>query len=138
MNKPEKIILHHALTKDSVKSLFSVNKIDAWHKARGFDRIGYHWYIDRDGIAHRGREDHETGAHTIGQNKRSIGICLEGMNFPTVAQIHKLCYLYLECLEKHGINSELWYPHSSFSDKECPGFDIEYLKGIFRMLEVRA
>ena len=45
---------------------------------RGFSDIGYHYYITRDGIVHRGRDIAKAGAHCQGHNAHSIGICYEG------------------------------------------------------------
>lgn len=66
--------------------------IDAWHRARGFQRgvlarrgfnpdltaIGYHFVIDLDGRVWTGRHVDEVGAHAAGHNAYSIGICLVG------------------------------------------------------------
>lgn len=52
--------------------------IDRWHRQRGFDAVGYHYVIVRDGGLQRGRRESEIGAHVKGHNSRSIGICLVG------------------------------------------------------------
>lgn len=45
---------------------------------RGFADIGYHFYITRDGVVHRGRPLEQAGAHCLHHNRHSIGICYEG------------------------------------------------------------
>jgi len=83
--KPEAIIIHCSATRET--SNVSAEQIDQMHKARGFKRsnqgeklnhIGYHYYITKDGVVHPGRHEDEQGAHCIGWNDRSIGICYEG------------------------------------------------------------
>lgn len=66
--------------------------INRWHQQRGFARvarqakrynpglgaIGYHYVIDLDGAVLTGRHPDEVGAHAVGHNTSSIGICLVG------------------------------------------------------------
>ena len=56
----------------------SVEDIDRWHRQRGFDCIGYHFYITVDGTIWTGRPLSQVGAHCKGYNAHSIGICYEG------------------------------------------------------------
>jgi N-acetylmuramoyl-L-alanine amidase len=55
-----------------------VKEITAWHKARGFKTIGYHFVIRRSGQVENGRPLTEIGAHVEGYNANSIGICMVG------------------------------------------------------------
>ena len=95
-NKPTKLILHHS----GVNTLFShFPGIERVHKERNFPKsslgfyCGYHKVINKQGGIITARGDKDRGAHTIGWNDRSIGICLEG-NFdtkvPTEAQLNSL------------------------------------------------
>jgi N-acetylmuramoyl-L-alanine amidase len=67
--------------------------IDADHREhRGFSSIGYHYVVqngrpdwggatyelDRDGVVEKGRPDSVPGAHCLGYNETSLGICLVG------------------------------------------------------------
>ncbi|MGL5354806.1 MAG: N-acetylmuramoyl-L-alanine amidase, partial [Clostridium sp.] len=72
-NKPIQIIYHHAAS-----SIETPEEINEFHKSRGWSGIGYNYYIRKDGTIYSGRPEGAEGAHTIGQNKNSIGICLEG------------------------------------------------------------
>lgn len=69
-----RIIVHCAATPADV----SARTIDKWHKARGWSGIGYHHVIRRDGTIEPGRPPSKIGAHTKGNNRDSIGICLAG------------------------------------------------------------
>ena len=53
-------------------------QIDSWHRARGWNGIGYHYVILRDGTVQPGRPEDAVGAHCVGHNAHSIGICYEG------------------------------------------------------------
>ena len=76
MNVPKYIIIHCSATK--VTNNVSLEEITKWHKAQGFKNIGYHYYITKDGTIHKGRDEKLSGAHTVGYNSNSIGICYEG------------------------------------------------------------
>ena len=70
------IIIHCAATKPSMD--VGVKEITQWHKARGFFTIGYHYVIRRSGTIEQGRDVNQAGAHAVGYNAHSIGICLVG------------------------------------------------------------
>lgn len=52
--------------------------IDAMHRARGFRRIGYHYFVRYDGTVEKGRQDHQIGAHVQNHNLDNIGVCYAG------------------------------------------------------------
>ena len=67
------IILHHAAGGGSVEA------IHRYHRdTNGWDGIGYHYYVRKDGSVWRGRPEDTIGAHTVGHNYSSIGVCFEG------------------------------------------------------------
>ena len=70
------IILHCSATPEGQD--FSVEDIDRWHRQRGFNCIGYHWVVYRDGSVHPGRPEEMVGAHCKGYNQHSIGVCYVG------------------------------------------------------------
>lgn len=70
------IVIHCSATPPT--SDIGADEINEWHKQRGFDRIGYHAVVRRDGEIEFGRHFDEEGAHVKGQNFRSVGICLVG------------------------------------------------------------
>ena len=61
---------------------FPLEAVIAAHRARGFATIGYHYYITRDGVVHAGRPLYQVGAHAVGFNQHSIGVCYEGGLLP--------------------------------------------------------
>lgn len=73
---PDIIIIHCSATRCDRDT--TVEQIDKMHKERGFRKIGYHYYIRKDGTICQGRNEDEPGAHCLGWNQHSIGICYEG------------------------------------------------------------
>lgn len=67
------IVLHHAEA-----SSCTAQQIHAWHIARQWSGIGYHFFINKKGEIFRGRPENVIGAHAKGYNSNSIGICFEG------------------------------------------------------------
>lgn len=87
----------------------SAADIDAWHRQRGFRKIGYHYVIRLDGRIEKGREEWEVGAHCKTQNLHSIGVCYIGGRDPngkiadtrTKAQKESLYALLSSLVEKY-------------------------------------
>ena len=55
-----------------------VKEIRQWHLDRGWNDVGYHFVIRRDGTLELGRTVDQIGAHVQGRNADSIGVCLVG------------------------------------------------------------
>lgn len=72
----EYIVVHCSATPPSMD--IGAAEIDTWHRKRGFRRIGYQDVIRRNGIIEAGRPHSVPGAHTLGLNSKSIGVCLIG------------------------------------------------------------
>lgn len=70
------IIVHCTATPEGQD--VTINQIKRWHLDRGFNDIGYHYVIYRDGSIHQGRAEEIVGAHAVGHNAVSIGICYVG------------------------------------------------------------
>lgn len=66
------IILHHRAGNGDAESIHTL------HLNQGYTGIGYNFYIRKDGSVYRGRPIDTSGAHCIGQNNVSVGICFEG------------------------------------------------------------
>ena len=111
----------------------SVDEITDWHRARGFATIGYHYYITRNGTVHRGRPLYQVGAHAVGFNVNSIGICYEGgldeNGYPadtrTPAQRDTLRRLLLRLKEDYPHATVLGHRDLPGVHKACPCFDAE-------------
>lgn len=132
MRHIDKIILHCTATPEGRKT--TVKEITAWHKARGFRTIGYHYVIQLNGVISRCRPENQMGAHCKGQNKNSIGISYVGgvekdgktpKDTRTPQQKHALRML-VETIQDNWPDSTI-HGHYEFSSKDCPSFKIEDL-----------
>lgn len=134
MNKVEYIIVHHSGGTDADpladSSGYTLKQCDADHKVRfnmksslGY-YVGYTYFIDKKGVVTQTRKDGETGAHTIGYNSKSIGICLAG-NFdatlPTPDQVKSLTTLLESKSKEFAVPKENIIPHRTFAHKTCYG-----------------
>lgn len=109
-----------------------VAEIARWHKQRGWNSIGYHWVIDRDGAIAKGRDESTPGAHVAGHNTGSIGVCLIGgfgsnesdpfgKNY-TPEQEHVLRGLIEDIKNRTPIKNVRG--HNEVAAKACPGFNV--------------
>jgi len=70
------IVVHCSATRADMD--LGVTEITAWHRHHGWNTIGYHFVIRRNGHLETGRQIDAIGAHVKGFNHNSIGICLVG------------------------------------------------------------
>ena len=70
------IVIHCTATRSDQP--FTQANLERSHRERGFNGIGYHYYIRRDGSIKSTRPLDKVGAHAKGYNAHSIGICYEG------------------------------------------------------------
>ena len=128
MRKINEIIVHCSATREGQE--ISVDTIRQWHIRRGWSDIGYHFVIYLDGSVHEGRPLEKIGAHTIGHNSYSIGVCyIGGMNKEytkakdtrTTAQKESLKKLLMSYKNKY--KDIKIYGHRDFANKACPSFD---------------
>ena len=133
-NVPKYLIIHHTGGSDTNplqdSSNFTFEQCDQLHKEK-FQMISslgyyieYHWYISKEGTAKQARADVDEGAHTIGYNTQSIGICLAGnfdATYPTQAQIDSLKKLINDYAKKYNIPKANIVPHRKFAVKTCYG-----------------
>lgn len=127
-NFQEWIVVHHSGGTDANPladtSNHTASIIESWHLSQGWEGIGYHFVIHKDGAVYRGRPEHYHGAHTPAVNSKSIGICLCG-NFdatlPTKEQTDSLRALLKELSTKYSIPKEKIIPHRHFQNKTCYG-----------------
>lgn len=131
----DKIIIHCSDTRDG--SDYTVDDIRRWHKQRGFNDVGYHYVIYRDGSIHNGRDVNIIGAHCTNYNAHSIGICYiggrsaDGSRYTdTRTEAQKKSMLSLLKKLKHMYPKATIHGHREFAAKACPCFDAkkEYQK----------
>ena len=126
------LVVHCSDTPDDQP--FSARDIQNMHLGFGWDGIGYHQVIRRDGTRESGRPDYWQGAHVKGVNDRSLGVCLVGRTSFTPAQMHSLAGLLFEWLDQYPSARVLGHRDAVETHKTCPNFDAaawwqDYLAG---------
>lgn len=125
--KPDQIIVHHDGVSRKGPS-FAI--VDDFHESQGFPisslgfYVGYHYWIERDGVIRQARAENELGAHTKGQNYTALGIGLAGCfdeEDPTAEQVAALGSLLLDLCTRHAIPSGRIFPHRKYANKSCYG-----------------
>lgn len=126
MNKPTVIITHHALSRPEHTAV----DVNTWHRVRWPNfisrsgwHVGYHYVIETDGKLTQTREHDEEGAHTIGMNRSSIGVCFMGnfdLHLPSDAQLKTWNWLHSQLIVTYpGIPTK---PHRVYATyKSCHG-----------------
>ena len=128
MRKISMIVLHCSGVKPNVHQDISV--IDVYHRKKGWNGVGYHFYVRRDGTVEVGRRLEEVGAHVVGHNRYSIGICYEGgldsageaADTRTPEQVRALREL-VERMHAYFPTAVIVGHHDLNPGKPCPCFD---------------
>ncbi|AOR24620.1 peptidoglycan recognition family protein [Clostridium taeniosporum] len=125
-NNPMLLVFHHAAS-----SNLTANQIHDMHVRKKWCGIGYHFYIRKDGTIYRGRPEEAIGAHIKGQNKNTLGICIEGnleKDEPTEQEIDALEKLSTYLIIKYNISKV--QGHGDTYETLCPGenFPMENVK----------
>ena len=76
MRRIDLIVIHCTASRPDQHLPFEL--LDKMHRAKGWNGCGYHYYITRDGQLHFGRPEEMVGAHAVGYNLHSLGVCYEG------------------------------------------------------------
>jgi N-acetylmuramoyl-L-alanine amidase len=130
MRNIDKVIIHCSATREGQDNI-NAKVIDRWHRARGWNGIGYHFVILINGTIEYGRDLNKIGSHTRGQNTGSIGICYVGgvekdgkTPKDTRTDAQKESINLLVSLFKN-IHKELTvHGHNEFSSKACPSYKV--------------
>lgn len=151
MKKWKRIIIHH-----SASSFGNARLINTWHLERGWSGIGYHFVVlngyltGADAVAGRrfdslvgaiecGRkmdgdewvQASEEGAHALGYNKDSIGICLIHNKGPyDIYQYDALAHLCEDLCKMFKISPDNVLGHYEVDEKKllCPGIAMDDLR----------
>lgn len=143
---PTYIVLH---TSASGARGQDVKMLDDWHRAAGMAKIGYHFVVLddrredwwRDGEIQEGRRLGRQGAHCLGLNDRSIGICVVGDGDKrawTLRQIQSVLWLCVDLCRRYGLDSAAVIGHREVNTlvargalhdryrtaKTCPGVGV--------------
>jgi N-acetylmuramoyl-L-alanine amidase len=127
MRAINKIFIHSSATPEGRHH--TAADICGWHRQRGWKQIGYHYVIQLDGTVEEARNKSIAGAHVVGHNTNSIGICYIGgtdaagkaKDTRTPAQRMALLKLLQDLKEKYP-NAEI-LGHKDAGSTDCPSFD---------------
>lgn len=127
MRNIDTIIVHCTATRAGVD--VHTDAIYYCHRQRGFQKIGYHYVVCLDGSIERGRGDAEIGAHCVGHNATSLGVCyvggLDATGRPadTRTPAQRRAMRELICRLTAVYNVRHIHSHRDFAAKACPCFD---------------
>ena len=123
LGKIKYLIVHCSDTPDDTH--LCASDIHKLHLSFGWDGIGYHKVIKRNGEIENGRPEYWEGAHVKGINNVSLGVCLIGRNIFTNNQFLSLEKV-LKTWKETYIDAEiLGHRDSTKTKKTCPSFDVK-------------
>jgi len=156
MEKWTNVVIHHSASEFGCREV-----IKQWHLQRGWRDIGYHFVIGNGfptsewkkplkpfiGSIEIGRlinddtwvQDVEIGAHVLGFNKNSIGICLIHLTKFYIEQIFTLFTLCQFLSELYQIPYDNFFGHYELDVKkpDCPGFDMKLFREALKNQNIR-
>lgn len=94
------------------------------HLSFGWEGIGYHKIIRKNGGLENGRPEFWKGAHVYGHNHESLGICLIGNGFFNKKQFNTLKELLVSWKRKYPQAKILGHRDFVNTNKTCPNFDV--------------
>lgn len=142
--RPKAIVCH-----ESASRWGDAAAIRGWHRARGWQDIGYHAVILNgrrdsslryrkalDGKIEPGRPEGQQGAHCQagGMNRRALGVCLVGVpghdGYPTARQLDALVHLLATWCRRYGIDPANITQHSDHEPGKplCASLDMAAIR----------
>lgn len=124
------------LTCEKMASQAYVDSIRRFHiYEKDYNDIGYHYLVDCKGNLYKGRNESISGAHTLGYNYHSIGICmLYSVNDRSVTKesLNTLVSKITDLCKKYNIKPSTYniFGHSDVFPTMCPGIVHELLPDI--------
>ena len=139
MRRIDRIICHCTATPEGRH--VTVKDVDNWHRNERHwaNGIGYHWLIYLDGSIHAGRPESMVGAHCVGYNKHSIGVCYVGgternnikKEKDTRTPEQKAAFVKILTELQQRYPKATLHGHCEFANKPCPCFDCHEYDYIF-------
>ena len=125
MLDPQKIaylVVHCSDTADD--DALTGRDIHDMHLSFGWDGVGYHRIIGRDGVIEYGRPDYWIGAHVKGFNEVSLGVCLIGRQDFTDAQFAALETILRDWRYVYPDAQICGHRDFDYTDKTCPNCNV--------------
>ena len=124
LNRPVHTVFIHCSASDNPKH-DNIKTIRSWHADRGFNDVGYHYFIQSSGNIQKGRDLEKIPAAQKGYNTGSIAICLHGLTTFTEEQfeaLRELCHAINDAYAWKDVKIR-FRGHCEVSSKTCPVFD---------------
>lgn len=118
-----KLLVVHCTDTNNNQNLKAID-IHKMHLSFGWDGIGYHKVILRDGKIENGRPDYWIGAHVKGKNDISLGVCLVGRDKFTKSQFKSLEKILKEWKLDYPKAKIVGHKDTGDTTKTCPNFDV--------------
>lgn len=122
------IVVHCTATKSDQN--IGASQIDSWHRQNGFEEIGYHYVIRRNGAIESGREPTKVGRHTKGFNNKTIAVALVGGVDDSLNPENNFTRAQFDSLRNFISDTVKTFPsikvlgHNQIRNKSCPSFDV--------------
>ena len=123
------IVIHSTLTKPN--SNINIRTVDEWHRKRGLLKVGYHFFIRRDGCIEVGRGPNDIGAHTKDHDSDSVSVCMagglntRGVTAPDYSKEQLESLFVLIKTLKYMYSDAQVVGHRDLSKTDCPSFDVK-------------
>lgn len=117
------IVIHCSDTPDTEN--IGAKEIHEMHLKFGWNGIGYHKVICRNGTIQNGRPEYWIGAHAKGVNQSSLGVCLIGRSKFSNEQFNSLKKVVNNWKSKYNILKILGHYEAIDTKKTCPNFDVK-------------
>lgn len=119
-----KFLVVHCSDTDNNLNL-SAADIHKMHLGFGWNGIGYHKVINRNGEVQDGRPEYWIGAHVKGKNHVSLGVCLIGKNNFTKKQYQSLEKVLRKWTSLYPQAKIIGHCDTGNTQKTCPNFDVQ-------------
>jgi len=132
------LVVHHTGGTDADpqadSSHHTTEMIEQWHMSKGWEGIGYHYVIQKDGSIWAGRPENYHSAAVLNHNSDTLNINMTG-NFdrkeglqnrvPTKEQEESFKWLYRDIIKRHPqLTSDKVIPHRKLQVKSCYGINL--------------
>jgi murein L,D-transpeptidase YcbB/YkuD len=97
--------------------------IDKWHKERGWPEIGYHAFVQRNGVIQMGLDWNVVPIAQAGHNKGSLAFCLHGLREEMFSEQQKQTMVELSNAVDRSLKNVTFHGHNEVAAKACPVID---------------
>ncbi len=121
--KDIKFLIVHCSDTNDEENITAID-IHKMHLEFGWNGIGYHKIILRNGNIENGRPEFWKGAHVKGINNQSLGVCLVGRENFTTKQFSSLKKVLVGWKKKYTSAIIMGHRDVVKTHKTCPNFNV--------------